>query len=61
MKRLPVLLTTLLAVLAAPVVLAPPAVAKGATDVVVNGPGIEDRSLGHTRRMDDVEWRPSTR
>ena len=55
MKRLPVLLTTLLAVLAVPVVLAPPAVAKGATDVVVNGPGIEEESLGYTRRMDDVD------
>ena len=55
MKRLPLLLTSLLTVLAVPVVVAPPAVAKGATDVVVTGPGIDHVSLGFTRDMTDVD------
>lgn len=55
MKRLPTMLLSLLVALAAPVVLAPTAYAKGATSVVVSGPGIADRSLGYTRRTDDVD------
>lgn len=55
MKRLPVLLTSLLAVLAIPVALAPPAVAKGATEVVVTGPGLDHVELGFTRDESDVD------
>lgn len=45
----------LLATLAVPVTVAAPAHAKGATDVVVSGPGIHDVRLGWTRRKDDVD------
>jgi hypothetical protein len=55
MKRLPVLLTSLLTVLVVPVVAAPPAVAKGATEVAVTGPGIEHVELGYTRDETDVD------
>ena len=55
MNRLPVLLTSLLAVLVVPVVAAPPAVAKGATDVVVTGPGVDQVDLGFTRDRTDVD------
>ena len=33
----------------------PPAYAKGATDVVVSGPGIPEVSLSYTQRTDDVD------
>ncbi|MGH3346789.1 MAG: hypothetical protein ACRDO4_07385 [Nocardioides sp.] len=59
MKRLRVLPRVLpallIAALAVPVTVAPPAHAKGATHVVVSGPGIGDVRLGWTRRMDDVD------
>lgn len=50
MRRLVVLLLALL-----PLAVAPPAVAKGATEVVVTGPGIDDVSLGYTRDETDVD------
>jgi hypothetical protein len=55
MKRLLLVPCLLLTVLAVPVTVAAPAHAKGATDVVVSGPGIDDVKLGYTRRMDDVD------
>jgi len=55
MKRLLVISALLALALAVPVTVAAPTYAKGATDVVVSGPGIDDVRLGYTRRMDDVD------
>ena len=55
MKRLLLVPFLLLTALAVPVTVAAPAHAKGATDVVVSGPGIDDVKLGYTRRTDDVD------
>jgi len=58
MKRPQQLVTTLLATLAAVLALplaAAPAVAKGATEVVVSGPGIDRVTLGFARATDDVD------
>lgn len=49
------LLPLLLAVTVLPVTTSPPAYAKGATGVVVTGPGITERSLDYTRRKNDVD------
>ncbi|WP_432478872.1 hypothetical protein [Nocardioides sp. GXQ0305] len=54
MRRLLTLLSLLLAILAVPATTAP-AFAKGATEVTVTGPGIDDRRLGFTQRTDDVD------
>lgn len=55
MRRLLTLLCLLLAALAVPATTVAPAFAKGATSVTVSGPGIDDISLGFTRRADDVD------
>jgi hypothetical protein len=55
MRRLVTLLSLLLAALAVPATVAGPAHAKGATSVTVSGPGIDERTLGFTRRTDDVD------
>lgn len=56
MKRLLLVPTLLLIALAAPVVVAAPAHAKGATSVTIEGPGMETVTVGHfTRRTDDVD------
>jgi hypothetical protein len=55
MKRLLVISALLAVALAIPVAVAAPAYAKGATDVVVSGPGIDEVRLGYTRRTDDVD------
>lgn len=49
------MLPILLAAVVLSVAASPPAMAKGATSVTISGPGIEDRSLGYTRRLDDVD------
>lgn len=55
MKRLLVVPAVLLAAVVLPVTVGAPAFAKGATDVVVSGPGIDEVSLGWTRRPGDVD------
>lgn len=55
MKRLLLVPALMITTLAVPVTVAAPAHAKGATDVVVSGPGIDDVKLGYTRRTDDVD------
>ena len=55
MRRLPTLLLLLLAVVVVPATTADPALAKGATEVTVSGPGIDDQTLGFTRRTSDVD------
>lgn len=49
------LLLLLLAVLVVPATTAGPVLAKGATSVTVSGPGIDDLTLGFTRRPGDVD------
>ena len=56
MKRLLLVPFLLLTALAVPVTVAAPAHAKGATKVVVEGPGMETVKLRlYTRRTDDVD------
>ena len=56
MKRLLLVPFLLLTALAVPVTVAAPAHAKGATKVVVEGPGMETMKLRlYTRRTDDVD------